>query len=81
MHYNRQDAMDYAYVFSHRVCHDGRGATGGGYPKAPPAAFLQMQDHIVNELDCTHYISCCVGQTKFNWGDPGGRPCGSGEEA
>jgi hypothetical protein len=60
MSYDAKAAVAYAELFAKRVCHDGYVATSGRYAKFPPG-----QSHTVtisDEDDCTHFISCCVGQ-------------------
>jgi len=74
MGYNRMFAVNYARVFWNRVCHDGRVATKSGYPRkingvtVTPGLPFRAIGRIDREEDCTHFISCCVGQTaKFKF--------------
>jgi hypothetical protein len=67
MSYLRMHALIYAGVFWNRVCHDGRVATKKGYPKeinkvklTPGLPFADV-GFIDGEEDCTHFLSCCVG--------------------
>ena len=60
-------AVNYARYYWNRVCHDGHIATKGGYPKTinnvaltPGMAFSDI-GAIDGEEDCTHFLSCCVG--------------------
>lgn len=70
MKYDRMAACNYAGAFYDKVCHDGRVATRGGYPSAinsvaltPGLPFSQI-GAISGEDDCTHFLSCCVGQVR-----------------
>jgi hypothetical protein len=67
MPYNRMFALIYAGTFWDKVCHDGRVATKNGYPKeinrvklTPGLPFSEI-GKINHENDCTHFVSCCVG--------------------
>lgn len=68
MPYNRMFAGNYAASFYDKVCHDGRVATSHGYPTAingvtlTPALPFSQIGAINGDDDCTHFISCCVGQ-------------------
>jgi hypothetical protein len=55
-------ALVYAGAFWDKVCHDGRVATKTGYPSFSPGLPLAQIGYIPHEEDCTHFISCCVGQ-------------------
>lgn len=75
--YNRVGALLYAQLYAFNVCHDGRVATSGIYPRAPagspinqaglPEAARRLPNAyavphpVLNEDDCTHFISCCIG--------------------
>jgi hypothetical protein len=72
MPYNRMAACTYAGAFYDKVCHDGFVATrqNPGYPKkinnvtlTPGLPFSQI-GAIDREDDCTHFLSCCVGQSR-----------------
>jgi hypothetical protein len=65
-------ACNYAGAFYDKVCHDGFVATKQtpGYPRTinnvtltPGLPFSQI-GAIDRENDCTHFLSCCVGQTR-----------------
>jgi hypothetical protein len=67
--YNRTAAVNYARFFSNRVCHDARVALKTGYPSVisgvnltPGLPLTQVGIPRSEEEDCTHFISCCVGQ-------------------
>jgi hypothetical protein len=67
MAYVRAFAVNYARYYWNRVCHDGRVATRSGYPReinkvslSPGLAFSDIGT-IDGEEDCTHFLSCCVG--------------------
>lgn len=71
MPYNRMAACTYAGAFFDKVCHDGFVATkqNPGYPKiinkvtlTPGLPFSQI-GAIDRENDCTHFMSCCLGQS------------------
>ena len=68
MSYSRMAAICYAGAFFNRVCHDGKNATRNGYPAAingvtlTPGLALADIRPIPNDFDCTHFISCCLGQ-------------------
>jgi hypothetical protein len=70
MPYDRMAALTYAGAFYDKVCHDARVATKGGYPARinnvllTPGLPLNQIGAITGEDDCTHFISCCVGQGK-----------------
>lgn len=74
--YNRAGALIYAAYFHDRICHDGRVATKKGYPgsingvRLSPGLPFSQVGAIDGEEDCTHFISCCLGQTvsKIRWG-------------
>jgi hypothetical protein len=84
MGYNRMSAVNYARAFWNRVCHDGQVATGYGYRQGvtkingvtlTPGLPFSAIGKITLELDCTHFISCCVGQThtikvEDTWNEP-----------
>jgi hypothetical protein len=65
--YNRLNAVTYASAFWDKVCHDGKVATDKGYPSIPAGTPMdqayQHKNWVGSEDDCTHFISCCVGQT------------------
>jgi hypothetical protein len=70
MAYNRRLAVFSAAFFWDKVSHDGRVATKGGYPSkingvtlTPGLPFSEI-GAIANEDDCTHFISCCIGESK-----------------
>jgi len=71
MPYNREQARKYASAYAWKVCHDGSIAVDGSklYEKAKPGSKMSLYD-FSDENDCTHYISCCIG-------DHGGIPFGS----
>lgn len=67
MSYIRAFAVNYARYYWNRVCHDGHVATKVGYPTTinnvaltPGMAFSDI-GAIDGEEDCTHFLSCCVG--------------------
>src|SRR5437868_1220576 len=69
--YNRMAALIYATYFYDKVCHDGRIALKKGYPpkingvkltSGLPFSQIGARDE---EEDCTHFMSCCVGQSHF----------------
>lgn len=71
MAYNRTAALSYASQYYDKVCHDGKIAlekSVGGYPstinnvKLTPGLPFSQIGEIADEGDCTHFISCCVGQ-------------------
>jgi hypothetical protein len=71
MAYNRTAALSYASQYYDKVCHDGKIALEkrvGGYPstinnvKLTPGLPLSQLGTIADEGDCTHFLSCCVGQ-------------------
>ena len=70
MSYSRMAAICYAGAFFNRVCHDGKNATRNGYPAAingvtlTPGLALADIGPIPNDFDCTHFISCCLGQAR-----------------
>lgn len=74
--YNRWGSLIYAAHFHDKVCHDARVATKKGYPlkingvKLTPGLPFAQVGHIDGEEDCTHFLSCCLGQTvsKVSWG-------------
>ncbi|MBZ5621604.1 MAG: hypothetical protein LAQ69_23175 [Acidobacteriia bacterium] len=81
MGYNRRHAVNYARAFWNRVCHDGKVATRSGYPRKingkilSPGLPFSAIGQIEHEEDCTHFISCCVGQTakvkvEDTWNEP-----------
>jgi hypothetical protein len=61
-------AVNYASMFFKRVCHDGKNATRKGYPavingvKLAPGLPLADIGPMPDDFDCTHFISCCLGQ-------------------
>jgi hypothetical protein len=63
-------ALTYAGTFWNRVCHDARVATKKGYPdtinrvKLAPGMLFSDVGAIDREEDCTHFLSCCVGQVE-----------------
>jgi hypothetical protein len=68
MAYNRAAAVAYARQYCDKVCHDGKVATKSGYPSqinnvtlTPGLPFKEIGP-MPNDDDCTHFISCCVGQ-------------------
>jgi len=68
MPYARMYALIYAGIFWDKVCHDARVATKQGYPTkinnvtlTSGLPFTQV-GAISGEEDCSHFISCCVGQ-------------------
>jgi hypothetical protein len=65
--YSRTDALKYAKAFAFKVCHDGRVATDKGYPKIPAGTPMEdafkSPNFIGGEDDCTHFISCVIGDT------------------
>jgi hypothetical protein len=69
MPYNSMAPCTYAGAFYDKVCHDGFVATKQGYPKninnvnlTPGLPFSHI-GAINREDDCTHLLSCCVGQS------------------
>ncbi len=81
MSYNRSAALRYAEIYSFRVCHDGRVATQSGYPGGTPGSLIEVQGAPWAGIadDCTHFISCCIGASVPDPGNPTQR-CGGGLE-
>ena len=67
MPYNRAAAVNYARYFWDKICHDGHIASKTGYPtrannvQLVPGLPFSHIGHIDDEEDCTHFLSCCVG--------------------
>lgn len=66
--YDRDQARHYARYYAKAVCHDGAVFTGGGggglgVEHFDPGESLSDKN-IDGENDCTHFISCCVGDHK-----------------
>jgi Putative amidase domain len=67
MAYNRAAAVAYAQFFADRICHDGKFATRGSYPveinkvRLEPGLPLSRTGEPADGVDCTHFISCCMG--------------------
>lgn len=67
MAYKRMFALIYAGVFHNRICHDGKIAMKTGYPtiihgvKIKAGMLLSDIPHLSNDEDCTHFLSCCLG--------------------
>jgi hypothetical protein len=73
MTYQRMAALISAANFWDKVSHDGRVALGSktnGYPlsingvQLSPGLPFSSIGPIPGEEDCTHFISCCIGQAK-----------------
>jgi len=64
MGYNRDAACFYAVHFANKPCHDG--ATVGKSAIDPTQADFSFVDDPspINENDCTHFVSCCIGGHK-----------------
>jgi hypothetical protein len=77
--YNRADAVAYALEFWDEICHDGRIATKLGYltnvnnVKLTPGKPFSEIGAVNLEEDCTHFLSCCVGDhvTRLDMQFPG----------
>ncbi|MCI0336642.1 MAG: hypothetical protein L0226_03625 [Acidobacteria bacterium] len=70
MAYDRLLTIFSAAYFWDKVAHDGRVATKGGYPAkingvtlTPGLPLDQIGANLIEE-DCTHFVSCCIGQSK-----------------
>lgn len=71
MPYNRMAALCYAGMFYNRICHDGKNSTRRGYlpfingVRLTPGLLMSdigpMPD---DDFDCTHFLSCCLGQAQ-----------------
>jgi hypothetical protein len=68
--YNRFKALTYISVFWNRVSSDGKLATKTGYPKVingvtikPGMPYSDFGNFVAGEVDCTHFMSCVIGQT------------------
>ena len=71
MSYNRMAAICYAGMFYNRICHDGKNATRKGYPAAingvkltPGLLMTDIGPMPDDDFDCTHFISCCLGDAR-----------------
>lgn len=69
--YGRVKALRYIGAFWNRVASDGKLATKTGYPKVingvtikPGMPYADFGDFVAGEEDCTHFISCVIGQTR-----------------
>jgi hypothetical protein len=67
MAYNRTNALIYATGFWGRVCHDGLVATKRGNLRKingvhlKPGMAFSAVGAVDGEEDCTHFLSCCLG--------------------
>lgn len=60
--YSAMNALIYAYWYWNRVCHDGWLLKKGEAIYHGLGKSFSEIDHDKEE-DCTHFISCCIGQT------------------
>jgi peptidoglycan hydrolase-like protein with peptidoglycan-binding domain len=68
--YSRFKALTYIGTFWNRVASDGKLATRKGYPKVingvtikPGMPYADFGNVVDGEEDCTHFMSCVIGQT------------------
>jgi len=78
--YSRMKALIYVGTFWNRVATDGKLATKRGYPKVingvtitPGMPYADFGNVVEGEEDCTHFMSCVIGQTTGTI-DVGGNP-------
>ncbi len=69
--YSRFKALTYIATYWNRVASDGKLATRSGYPKQingvtikPAMLYADFGNFVTGEEDCTHFMSCVIGQTK-----------------
>lgn len=60
--YDRAKAVAYATFFCNRVCSDAIVMSGGIHNIRKAGELLSAIDPVANENDCTHFISCSMGQ-------------------
>ena len=61
MPYNRANGVNYAHHYWDKVCHDGHVATAAGGDSVQAGLPLSKAKLTSDERDCTHSLSCCVG--------------------